>query len=138
MIRTRNWLWLVLAALAFTVAVVSTAVAQGPRGPKPSDRPTTVFVGEQPVMPPGLAEATRRRAEADAKGVDLPMPVWDETTGDVVLDENGRPVMNDRLRFDPKTGKLVRDANGRPIVGPPSRVPAPFEPCGITPEGCGR
>ena len=136
--RTTKWPRLAVAAFALTVGVATAAVAQGgPKGPKPSDRPTVVVVGDQPPMPPELVEATERRAAAAARGVDLPMPVWDERAGDVVLDAKGSPVMSDRLRFDAQ-GKLVRDTNGRPIVGEPQRRPTPGETCGSTPQGCGR
>jgi hypothetical protein len=114
--------------LTATLAVVAggTAIAQqqpqngyGGVGQRPSNLPTVPEArGPQPAPPPGLVEATRRRAEAAARGEDIPMRVWDPTTGDMMRHPDGSFVWNNEL----------------PGYGQP-----PPHPFGCTaPKGCSR
>lgn len=148
--RTRiGWRSVLLAVGVLVAGAGSAAVAQhgqsvngrGGVGPRPANLPAVSGPkGPQPAPPPGLAEATRRRAAAEARGEHVPMPVWDPATGDMAQDRDGNFILSDRLRFDPETGALARNRDGSLVVGDPMpHRPAPQAPaCAATAKGCGQ
>ena len=68
-------------------------------------------------MPPGMAEADQRRRAAEARGEQVPVPIWDHATGDLKRHPDGRLVM-----------VTPNDIRG-PLADPP---------CVTAPKGCER
>lgn len=122
----RQWLrvkqGVVLLCACLLLGLGGVAVAQpggqnghGGAGSRPPQVTNGAAQGPQPAMPPGLAEATKARAAAEARGERIPMRVWDPNTGDMMRHPDGSYVLDTEL-------------------AEPALPPAP--PCESAPGGC--
>lgn len=111
------------------VAIAQGSNGQGGPGRHPVNLPTNLAAkGPQPAPSPEAVAAAQRRADAEARGERIPMPVWDPMTGDMMRHTDGSLVMDtERVHPPPPEPPCTTSAsgcrawlpNGQPFNGGP-------------------